>query len=380
MNEINFNDLEQVLANQMEAADEVNNRVNKPVQETVQSQPVQEVVQPQSVVTEEPTATSFIGTKLQNKIGQNYTDEDKTIDNKLIEEKRLTRIGQKIGENVEYRDGWLDVPMELLGERAKFYPSDWNFKIRPATVDAIRNWSILDEESVNSIDDVFNEILKTCFSISTPAGPLPWGNLRSWDRFFFILLIREYTFAHGESKIEFTEDCVNCDNPVTYNLTSRALDYEMPDPEIMQYFDVETQTWVIDPVEFEVNEEPITLYLPTLDKEANIKAYLIQRLQEKKKIDSIFVKFLPWMAKNISKDYTIATRQIRELEMKFKSWDTEMFSLVDDIVRNIVVTPATKLITKCPICGEEVTADIRFPNGVRGLFAMGNKHKKFGKK
>lgn len=370
MNEINFNDLEQVLATQMETADSVNIRSVESTQVTTEN-----------AVTEEPTQTSLIGSKLQNKIGQvNYNEEDRANDQKLIDEKKLTRIGQKIGENIEYRDGWLDVPMELLGERAKFYPSNWNFKIRPATVDAIRNWSVLDEESVNSIDDVFNEILKTCFTISTPTGPLPWGNLRSWDRFFFILLIREYTFAHGESKIEFTEDCVNCDNPVTYNLTSRSLDYEMPDPEIMQYFDVETQTWVIDPVEFDVEEEPITLYLPTLDKEANIKAYLIQRLQEKKKIDSIFVKFLPWMAKNISKDYTIATRQIRELEMKFKSWNTEMFSLVDDIVRNIIVTPATKLITKCPICGEEVTADIRFPNGIRGLFSMGNKHKKFGKK
>ena len=47
---------------------------------------------------------------------------------------------------------------------------------------------------------------------------------------------------------------------------------------------------------------------------------------------------------------------------------------------NIIVTPATNMITKCPICGEEVTTQIRFQDGVRSLFSMANKHRKFGKK
>jgi hypothetical protein len=372
MNEVNLNDLDVVLAGQIPEAtttEQSNQTVDTPVvTQQVKPQPVQEVKQ-------EP---GLVGQKLLY-VGQNAIDPNET--EQIVSEKKLTRIGEKIGQNVEFRDGWIDVPKDFLGDRAKFYPENWEFRIRPATVDAIRNWSILDEESANSIDDVFNEILKTCLAINTPSGPMPWGNIRSWDRFFFILLIREYTFAHGESKIEFTEDCVNCDNPVPYNLTSQSLFYDLPDPEIMPYFDADTQTWIIDPVEFDVDsDEAITLYLPTLEKEANIKSWLIQRLQDKKKVDTIFIKFLPWMAKNISKDATIANRQIRELETKFKSWDTDMFSFIDEVVRNIVITPATKLTTTCPICGEEVTADIRFPNGVRGLFAMGNKHKKFGKK
>ena len=91
-------------------------------------------------------------------------------------------------------------------------------------------------------------------------------------------------------------------------------------------------------------------------------------------------KPLPWLAPSINKDDKLAQRQIREFEMKFKSWDTEMFSLMDEIIRNIAVTPATRLLTKCPVCGEEVAADIRFPNGVRSLFALQGGHKKFGKK
>jgi endogenous inhibitor of DNA gyrase (YacG/DUF329 family) len=370
MNVINESDLdiEGILATQ------IPEYVEQPTQEVREEQPA-----PQVEAQPENSAKSFIGTKLGHKIGSmNHIDKEET--KKMVEDKKLSRIGESIQQNVEFREGWIDVDRALLGGRSVFYPEDWQFRIRPATVEAIRNWSAIDDENALSIDDVFNEILKSCLSIVTPMGPLPWSNIRSWDRFFFILLIREYTFVQGESKIEFTEDCPNCDNPVPFTLRSTSLDYDLPDPEVMGMFDKQEQNWLIVPEDYDVPEDPITLYLPTLEKDANIKAWMIQRYQEKKKIDTIFIKFLPWLAPKISKDTTIANRQIREYEMKFKSWDTEMFSLMDDVIRNIVVTPATNMITTCPTCGEEVTTQIRFQDGVRSLFSMANKHKKFGKK
>ena len=53
---------------------------------------------------------------------------------------------------------------------------------------------------------------------------------------------------------------------------------------------------------------------------------------------------------------------------------------MNDVINNITVMPSNKLITKCPVCGEEVTSEIRFPNGIRDLFAISSGHKKFGKK
>lgn len=363
MKEINEDDLmmEQVLSDQIPDFDKVNNVPTEAPEEKT------------------PTAATFIGQKLTHKPG-GYGQVDAKETEKIISEKKLTRIGENIRQSAEIRDGWIDVDKRLLGERMKFYPETWNFRIRPANVDAIRNWSTIDDENPNSIDDVFNEILKSCLTIVTPNGPLPWGKIRSWDRFFFILLVRQYTFETGEKYIKFDEDCPNCDNPVTFTLDATSLDYDMPDPEIMHYFSQDEQTWVIDPIEFDVHEDPITLYLPTLEKDASIKNWLIARIQEKKKVDNVFIKFLPWLAPQISKDDKIAARQIREYEAKFKSWDIEMFSLMDDIIKNIQITPATSLKTQCPICGEETTAAIRFPNGVRGLFAIQSGHKKFGKK
>lgn len=351
------------------------------VDEKILAEQIPEVEEVKQVEEENANpASQYIGTKLTHKIG-GRADTDKEEDAKLVEEKHLTRVGEKIGQNVEVRDGWMDVDKRLLGDRAKFYPEDWQFKIRPATVEAIRNWSTIDDENPNSVDDVFNEILKYCLTIVTPTGNLPWGNIRSWDRFFFVLLVREYTFVQGEKKIEFTEDCPSCDNAVTFNLTSQSLVYELPDPEVMKYFSQEEQNWMIDPNEYDVEwPEPVILYLPTLEKDANIKACLIDRVQNNKKVDNVFVKFLPWLAPKISKDLTIAQRQIREYEVKFKTWDSEMFDFMNEVVNNIAVLPSTKLIETCPVCGEEVSAQISFQDGIRSLFNMASGRKKFGKK
>lgn len=320
--------------------------------------------------------TSMLGTRV------GYKEKETLRKDEMQEEaaRQNIRIGANIFDNADIRDGWQVMDRSLFGERDIYYPADWEFRIKPATVEAIRNWSTIDDENPNVVDDVFNEIIKSCLQIKTAHGLLPWGNLRSWDRFFILLLVRQYTFSVGETLLKYNEECPECENDVEFILDSTSLRYDLPDPEIMHYYDQASCTWMIDPTEYDVEGDPITLYLPTLEKEANIKAWIIDRLQNKKKVDNVFIKFLPWMANKISKDLSIASRQIKELEMKFKSFDTEMFTLMNDIINNVMVMPSTKLITTCPTCGEEVSANIRFPNGVSELFNIKRTGKRFGKK
>ena len=327
-------------------------------------------------------ASQMIGKKL-NRLPGAMSNEERERDKEFIKSQNLSRIGQKIGETTRVREGWLPVDRALLGERDIFYPSDWSFYIRPATVEAIRNWSMIDDQNGNSIDEVFNEVLKTCLQIKDSTDrPIPWHNICSWDRFFFLLLIREYTFQAGESNISYYEDCPECEAPVEFNLTSDALMYDMPDEEVISYYDQTSRTWAIDPSEYEVEGDPITLYVPTLEKDANIKAWMIRKLQENRntKIDPVFIRFVSWMTPKISKDDEISKRQMKQLKMAFDSLSIDQFEFMDEVLKNIIVTPKTKLIAKCPSCGEEVTSDIRFPNGVSGLFHIQSKRRKFGKK
>ena len=327
-------------------------------------------------------ASQMIGKKI-NRLPGAMSNEERERDKEFIKSQNLSRIGQKIGETARVREGWLPVDRTLLGERDIFYPSDWSFYIRPATVEAIRNWSMIDDQNGNSIDEVFNEVLKTCLQIKDSTDrPIPWHNICSWDRFFFLLLIREYTFQNGESNISYYEDCPECETPVEFNLTSNALMYDIPDEEVISYYDQTSRTWAIDPSEYEVEGDPITLYVPTLEKDANIKAWMIRKLQENRntKIDPVFIRFVSWMTPKISKDDEISKRQMKQLKMAFDSLSIDQFEFMDEVLKNIIVTPKTKLIAKCPSCGEEVTSDIRFPNGVSGLFHIQSKRRKFGKK
>ena len=325
----------------------------------------------------------YVGTKLGHVPGQSpFVDKDH--DKTVVEERKLTKIGEKIGEKSDIREGWIPVDKGLLGKRANFYPEDWEFRIRPATVEAIRNWSNIDDENAIVIDDVFNEIIKSCVSVLGPGGrPIPWGNIRSWDRFFFLLLVREYTFRDGEQKIKYEEECPECENPVEFELTSQNLMYEYPDDEVMKYWSREDSCWYIDPEEYNLEgQAAIQLYPPTLEKDANIKAWTINRIQENqnRKLDQTFYRFVSWMTPKISKDLTIAQRQIKEIEMKYKSWDADMFSFMDEVIRNIMITPQSKLEITCPICGEEVTSQIRFPHSIKELFAIKTRFKKFRSK
>ena len=363
----NENDIEQQLAGQIPEVEEttVDNGTSTP------TKPLQ--------AEEELKGDSMIGKKISvGALKERITQED--FDK--FHEMGGSKIGESIFHNAEIREGWMEVDKRLMGDRAMFYPEDWQFRIRPATVEAIRNWSTIDDENMNSIDRVFNEVLKSCFAIVTANGPLPWYNINAWDRFWFILLIREYTFQKGESAIEYTEDCANCDNPVQFKLTSGSLLFDMPDKEVMPMFDKATRNWIIDPSEYGLEMEPIRLYLPTLEKDINVKQWAINRYQENpnKDIDPVLIRFLPWFVPKISKDDTIAQRQIKEFKFKFESWDIDTFNFMNDVITNIMVTPGTKLIQKCPTCGEEVTSPIRFPNGPSSLFAIKSKFKKFGKK
>ena len=99
----------------------------------------------------------------------------------------------------------------ILQEDNSFFESAMGKLINyPDLKEQLRNILMRGETIAYLPDDVFNEVLKSCIAIVTPQGPKPWGNIASWDRFFWLLLIREYTFIHGENKLNYTEDCPEC--------------------------------------------------------------------------------------------------------------------------------------------------------------------------
>ena len=289
----------------------------------------------------------------------------------------LSRARNK-SEDIRIGDGWVLMNREELGIRDLFYDKDWEFYIKPATVGAIKNWTAIDEERPDQIHKVMNEICKSCIKIDTHGQEgAGWTQINSWDRFWFILKVREYTFSKGESKIEFEDSCSECEEDMKYTLTSDSLFYEFPDEDLIEKYWVGGK-WEIDPSEYGVNHDPITLYTPKLGKDDAIIEWATARVRNKQKIDETFLKYLVWLLPKASRDPQMLDRQIQKIYREYKEWDIDMFQFMDDVINNITINPSEKLRCKCPHCGAEATSNVQFPNGIKVLFKTESNIKKFG--
>jgi len=279
---------------------------------------------------------------------------------------------------VSTTDGWIPIDREEMGIRSMFYDSNWEFFIRPATVQAIKNWTAIDEERADVLNDVFNDIIKTCVKINTHSDQgAGWSQVNSWDRFWFILKVREYTYTQGQNRVEFTDECSECETDITYTLNAKSLFYEFPDDDLIDNY-WNGSAWVIDPKEYDVDHEPITLYTPKLGKDEMIIDWATAQVQQKKKIDENFIKFLVWMLPKPIRDAQLLDKQIQKLYKEYKGWDVNMFTFMTDVINNITINPSEKLRTKCPNCGMEATSTVQFPNGIKALFEAKSTAKKFG--
>ena len=292
--------------------------------------------------------------------------------------KRVNATRREKQEQINIGDGWVPVNREEMGVRSMFYPPEWEFYVKPAAVMAIKNWTAIDETRTDQVNNVFNEIVRTSVKIDTHGvGQGGWSQINSWDRFWFILKVRELTFTKGETKVQFEDACSECKNDITYTLTPEGLFYEFPDDDLIEkYWD--GNAWQIDPQEYDVNHEPITLYTPKLGRDEAIIEWATARARNNQQIDETFVNFLVWMAPSIAKNQQVRDQQIEKLYKEYKSWSLEMFEFMSDVIYNITINPSEKLRCTCPHCGMEATSTVKFPNGIKRLFKVETKAKKFG--
>lgn len=308
---------------------------------------------------------------------RNLSDQEQKEMNEFLERSNKHKNKSQEDDTL-ITNGWIQIDRNELGIRSSFYPNNWQFYIRPATVQAIKNWTAIDEERADVLNNVFNDIIKTCVKIDTGSDVgASWSQIRSWDRFWFILKVREYTYSQGQSKIEFDDDCSECGTEITYTLNSKSLFYEFPDEDLVEkYWD--GNVWNIDPREYDVDHDSITLYTPTLGKDEAIIEWATAQVRAKKKLDETFIKFLVWLLPKAPKDEQLLDRQIQKIYKEYKNWDINMFTFMNDVINNITINPSEQLRIKCPNCGMEATSTVQFPNGIKVLFQTQTTAKKFG--
>lgn len=274
--------------------------------------------------------------------------------------------------------GWIPVDRSEMGTRSLFYPADWSFFVKPATVQLIKNWTSIDDNDPQQVYRILNEVVKSSVKIETGGSfGRGWQSINTWDRLWFVLKVREVTFAKGESKVEYEDECDKCGANIIYTLSPSALHYEFPDDDLIEkYWD--GQKWVIDPEEYGVSHAQITLYTPTLGNDDTILEWVRAKVQMKQTVDETFITFLPWMFNKVPKDPQMIDKMFNKIYTEYKDWDINMFEFMSDVVRNINIDQSETLRVKCPECGQEGTSTVRFPNGVKELFRVETQVKKFG--
>lgn len=279
--------------------------------------------------------------------------------------------------------GWIPVDREGLKDRNIFYPPEWQFRIKPVKTDMAVKWSSIDTSKKDAQVQVWNvmqEIVKQCVKIETPTGNLNWTRINSWDRFWFIMRIHDYSYAKSGA-IEFTDECESCGEEITFRLETDKLAFDMPDESIVdQYWNEREQCWKIDPTEYDLSGPVIKLYPKTMGKDDVIIKWVYAQSQMGKSVDEDFINKLPWLMKSSPSDLKLADKMIKDILKEYKSWDSEMSTFMDEIIRNIDITPEEKIVAICPNCGLEVRSSLQFQNGVKSLFPVETRHKRFGTK
>lgn len=322
------------------------------------------------------------GRKLSSSVtGGISKEEQRGVDEFVKKSRKVSKLNDYDIDAPVISQGWIPIDRKELGLRSQFYPSSWNFFVKPATVEAIKAWSSIDDDRIDNLNMVFNEVMKQCVSIKDGDTPISWNKLNSWDRFWFILKVREYTFSKGEAKVEFEEECPSCGKSVKFVLAPDKLFFEYPDDEVMdKHLQADDRLWYIDPSEYGLEDaNPLKLYIPTLEKDAAIFDWALEQARSGKKLDETFVRFLPWMLQKTSRDPQQTAKMIDNVKRIYQSWDMDTFDFMDSVVRNIAVVPTERLVEVCE-CNEEVTSTVKFQNGIRNLFRSENRFKKFGSK
>ena len=267
--------------------------------------------------------------------------------------------------------GWKNMPVEILPSKGMFYPSGARMAIRPAEVKEIRHFSTIDEEDRLDIEEKLSYILDRCLSIEFPnEGVVSYKDLKSEDRFFLIIAIRDLTFVKGENSVILLPDTkceydTECPVKNGFELRTGVLaSYEL-DPEISKYYDAENRCFTFN---VEGVADPMRMYVPSIGVTQKISEFTAYCLKNEIEIDDPFLKIAPFI---LDEWRTLDNNYMLSVLKKIDNLSKEEFSLYFVLSEKIRIGTKAKASVKCPKCGgREVSAEISFPSGLRSLFVI----------
>lgn len=263
--------------------------------------------------------------------------------------------------------GFTPLVVKDMPTKGKFYPIGLKVFIRAATAGEIREWSMLNEDDINSIDDALIKIIKKCCKFSLrdnddttiPLDSFSYRDLKDIDRFYIILAIRELTFPGDTNELQ-----MNLSEGKTLSINKSNLDFVNIDESLTKFYSPEERCFVFTSAKH--LPEPVKIYLPSIGVASWIKNYIITKSQAQEGFDLSFATIAPYL---IPDHRGLNERTYERLVREHSEKGVFVYSLIADVIDKISgsINPTIKYIDEA---GGEQTAPLTFRGGFKSLFLL----------
>lgn len=294
----------------------------------------------------------------KNNLSKNILEEDNELKSKINrDDVGIAKIG------------YIEIYPKDLATRGLFYNDGFRIFIRAAQGKEVKHWSTINEDDPIAVDEALNYIFSSCVEVHLGHKMLgTYKDVCQEDRLQLILMIRDLTYVEPESRIQIEVECVteSC-GKIKIDLNSNNVKVNTIDETLMSRYSNEEKAFVLKTKSF----GEVILKSPTIGLIESSTKIVKEFRQSGKKYDPIFVSLLPYLVnKAPTKD------ELRKLEVDFQEWNSnpKKISFYISIIEQMKFLSQKRgfvdLECKCDKCGQEVSAPLTFPNGLKSLFIV----------
>jgi len=280
-----------------------------------------------------------------------------------IEDSPQLEQGKNIKEIKKQKDlaqmrtplGFKTIPNDNIPSKWLFNESNGSLKIRSADWEEIKHYSLMDEESDESVDDHINDILLSCSKV----GVGDYRDLVITDKLHTFFSIRDYTLMNNDSKKKvFMDFTSRKGKKKRVEITSSVFEYFDIPGGLMKWYSETERCFVINP---DFLKEPIRIYAPKVGVVDMMKKYISDISARKNAGENVYLDkdFIPY-SQYMIKDW-------REIDDEFKYIEelrTRFYEMTAEEIQ--IFTGAVKMLK----VGIKPTIKIKFDDGNVEVFPI----------
>ena len=240
----------------------------------------------------------------------------------------------------------------------KFYPAGTSLMIRPAMVKEIQSYSMVDDNNFYDIVEKMNDMLQSCVRVKYSNGNIgSYLDVKDQDRLYLVFTIRELTFQKGNT---LAVTVPHGAGDAQIELIRDNFKFHEIDEKLEKFFNKSKNCYVFKTI----NGKEFELTPPNIGIQKAFTDYIIKENNENRTPNLAFLKIIPFMLEGRN---SITYEGIKAKLKDFEEMDDISFQFLNAAVGKM--TFGIKELVK-NINGEEVRAEMQFPNGASGIFVV----------